>query len=126
MLVSTTVLADPRYDYLLHCAGCHLENGAGAPPEVPDMRADMARFLESEAGRAYFVRVPGSAQVPIDDQALAELLNWMIPAFRPDLTGFQAFDAETIAPLRRKPLKDPLRFRNLLLNDQPVRPDADL
>ena len=32
--------ASPRTDYLLYCGGCHLENGSGDPPEIPDLRAE--------------------------------------------------------------------------------------
>ena len=118
--------ADPHYDYLLHCAGCHLEDGSGAPPEVPDLRLDLGRFLATESGRAYLTRVPGAAQVPIDDQAMSELLNWMVLRFRPDLNGYEPFEASVIGPLRDKPLKYPLRFRALVLGGTSPRPDMDL
>ncbi len=124
--LSSTASADPRYDYLLHCAGCHLEDGSGAPPEVPDLRRDLDRLLASESGRAYLARVPGAAQVPIDDRAMSELLNWMVDAFRPDLKGFEPFEATVIGPLRDKPLKDPLRFRELVLDGSSPPPDLDI
>ena len=31
----------PSFAYLLHCAGCHLENGAGDPPDIPDLRDEL-------------------------------------------------------------------------------------
>jgi hypothetical protein len=121
-----TAAGDPQYNYLLYCAGCHLVDGSGAPPDVPDLRTNLDTYLKSEAGRAYLVRVPGAAQVPIDDGALAALLNWMIPRFRPDIGDFEPFDAASIGPLRRAPLKDPHRFQQLILDGQAPPPDADL
>jgi hypothetical protein len=126
LMASTAAAGDPRFNYLLYCAGCHLADGSGAPPDVPDLRPNLGTFLESEAGRAYLVRVPGAAQVPIDDEALSELLNWMIPRFRPDIGSFEPFDAAVIGPLRRVPLKDPFKFRQLIFDGKAPPPDADL
>ena len=105
--------ADPEYDYLLHCAGCHLPDGAGAPPLVPDLRADLGQLAALPDGRAYLVRVPGSAQAPISDAALAALLTWMVERF----TGVPTapFAADVVGRQRAAPLADPLRFRAALL-----------
>ncbi len=110
--------ADPAYDYLLHCAGCHLPDGAGAPPLVPDLRTDLGRLATFPAGRAYLARVPGSAQAPISDEALAELLTWMVERF----AGVPAppFDAQVIGPQRKVPLADPLSFRAAVLEALPA------
>ncbi|MEM6709318.1 MAG: hypothetical protein AAF648_11080 [Pseudomonadota bacterium] len=106
--------ADPRVDYLLHCAGCHLENGRGDPPRVPDLRRDLDVFATDRAGRAYLTQVPGAAQVPIDDTALARVLNWMLREFYPD-RRFAAFDGDEVGRTRHTILADPLKRRRQLL-----------
>jgi hypothetical protein len=110
--------ADPAFDYLLHCGGCHLENGAGDPPIVPDLREHTARFASYPAGRAYLVQVPGSSQAPLTDAALAELLNWLLPR----VSGgqpFEPFTADEIGGYRSATLLDPLARRAELLAREP-------
>ena len=105
-----------RYDYLLHCAGCHLSDGSGAPPEVPPLRS-MARLAAIPGGREYLARVPEVAQAPLPDARLAGLLNWTIYEFSRDgvAPDFQPLDASEVAEARRRILKDPLRARREIL-----------
>ncbi|MDP2380230.1 MAG: hypothetical protein Q8M35_07070, partial [Pseudohongiella sp.] len=42
-----------EYNYLLHCGGCHIEDGSGMPPHVPDLRVEMPYFASFTEGRAY-------------------------------------------------------------------------
>lgn len=110
---------NPRFDYLLHCGGCHLEDGSGDPPEVPDLRVDVAYMIGFEEGRAYLVQVPGSAQAPLSDAALAEVLNWLVDTYNPELEGaFERFDADEVARHRAVRLLDPKRARAALWPDQ--------
>lgn len=108
---ATPAGADPRYDYVLHCGGCHLEDGAGDPPEVPDLRADLHEIMLLPGGRSYLARVPGSAQAPISDAALAAVLNWILADLDPQQRAFEPYTAEEIAGYRGQTLTDPLRFR---------------
>ena len=71
----------PPVNYMLHCMGCHLADGSGGPPEVPDVRGEMGRLLSIEGGRAYLVQVPGAAQAPISDAELAGVVNYMLETF---------------------------------------------
>ncbi len=106
---------NPRFDYLLHCGGCHLEDGSGDPPEVPDLRVDVSYMIGFDAGRAYLVQVPGSAQSPMSDAALADVLNWMVDTYNPELEGdFERFDEEEVARHRATRLLDPKRARAAL------------
>jgi len=108
-------VANPRYDYLLHCGGCHIEDGSGNPPEVPDLREDMAYMIGFDAGRAYLVQVPGSSQAPLSDASLAEVLNWMMETYYPQLEGdFERFTAEEVTRHRSKRLLDPKQARAAL------------
>jgi len=105
-----------RYDYLLHCAGCHLADGSGAPPEVPPLRS-MARLAAMPDGRDYLVRVPEVAQAPLPNARLANLLNWALQEFSRGKSpaGFRPLSAKEVGDARRRILKDPLRARAEIL-----------
>jgi len=110
-------ISGPRLDYVLQCMGCHLEDGSGAPGRVPTL-SGVGRFLRVPGGRDYLVRVPGVAHAPLDDAALAALLNWMLARFDPaaaSAPGFVAFDAAEVARLRAVPLADASAERRSLL-----------
>jgi len=110
--------ADPRFDYLLHCGGCHIEDGSGDPPEVPDLRQDMAYMIGFEAGRAYLVQVPGSSQAPLSDARLATVLNWMMDTFYLELGGdFERYTAAEVTRHRSVRLLDPKQARAELWPD---------
>jgi mono/diheme cytochrome c family protein len=93
----------PEHDYLQFCVGCHRVDGSGSAQNgVPDMRGVVGRFLRTPTGRAFVVQVAGVAQAPLDDAALATLLNWLLP--RMDAAGlpddFQPYTAAEVAHLR--------------------------
>ncbi len=96
----------PETNYMLHCQGCHRPDGSGAPGAVPDLRGHVAVFLGSSAGRAFLVRVPGSANSPLSDRELAELLVWMVKRFDPAHvpSDFAPYDAVEVASLRKQSL----------------------
>ncbi len=106
LLAGGAAAEDPRVLYLLHCQGCHLADGAGRPGAVPSL-VGVARFAALPEGRAYLVGVPGSAQAPLSDAELAELLNWVLAAFGPAEVAARVapFEAEEVARYR-KPLAD--------------------
>ncbi len=81
--VAAGALASPHNDYRLQCQGCHRPDGSGSIGGVPDLRDTMGLFLGVPGGREFLVRVPGSAQSPLTNARLAEVLNWMIAAFGP-------------------------------------------
>lgn len=110
-------ISGPRLDYMLQCMGCHLEDGSGAPGRVPTLRG-VGRFLRVPGGRAYLVRVPGSAHAPLDDAALAALLNWLLVRFDPEAAGTPAFtpyDAAEVARYRATRLANADAERQRLL-----------
>ncbi len=112
---ATDIAADPEFDYLLHCGGCHLENGGGDPPIIPDLRKDLDYLSSIPAGRAYIAQVPGSSQAPLDDTALAEVLNWMFERFYPT-QQLQLYSTDEIAGYRGAILMDPLKVRATLIS----------
>ncbi len=115
MLLTLTapVQADTRSDYLLHCAGCHLPDGTGAPDDVPSLHDDLGRIITVAEGRGYLVRVPGSSQALLDDAGLAAVINWVLTEFNSATLDddFQPLTAEEVAEARSDVLMDPLKFR---------------
>ena len=111
--MTPTTGADPRVDYLLHCAGCHLPDGRGAPPEVPTLRGELGSIASSPVGRGYLVRVPGASQAPIDDAALTRVVNWILAEFNADTlsSNFVPLSVEEVTAARADPLSDPLKYR---------------
>ena len=108
--------SDPRVDYLLHCAGCHLPDGSSMPPEVPSLRNGLGEIVGMAEGREYLARVPGASQAPIDDQKLATLLNWILSEFNADTlpAEFEPLTAQEVGIARAKLLPDPVKYRNRL------------
>ena len=75
----------PYNNYLLNCMGCHGEEGQGLEKEiVPNMQGVIGNFLKVPEGRAYLIQVPGSAQAPISNLELAQLMNYLIDNFSGD------------------------------------------
>lgn len=107
----------PVVNYMLHCMGCHLADGSGGPPDVPDARGEMGRLLADEGGRAYLVQVPGAAQAPISDAELAEVVNYMLETFSAHTlpTDHAPLTADEVARWRREWLPDVAAVREKLL-----------
>jgi hypothetical protein len=116
-LVTVDALASPHNDYMLQCQGCHQPDGSGSSGSVPDMRDTIGLFLGVPGGREFLVGVPGSAQSPLSNAELAEVLNWMIVAFGPREVAarFTPFTADEVA-LTRRPLADVEPARNALMD----------
>ena len=110
--------ATPELDYMLNCQGCHLPDGSGSPGAVPSLHG-VGRFLKTSRGREYLIRVPGSAQSPLGDAALAALLDWIVERFDPDAAaaGYRRFDAAEVARWRRPPLTEVDALRAALLSE---------
>jgi len=69
----------PKLLYTMHCSGCHLPDGTGAPDKgIPSMRGSVGNFLRLPEGRALVIQVPGVMNTPLDDEQIAQLMNWML------------------------------------------------
>jgi len=113
--------ASPAVDYAVHCQGCHLDDGRETPGRVPALAGSLGRFSHVRGGRAYLVRVPGVAQSPLDDAALAALLNWLLPHFDPGGLDrdFAPYTAEEVGRVRHLPLSDVESERRRLMEQMP-------
>jgi cytochrome c553 len=70
----------PETDYALQCRGCHGAEGTGVPGRVPSL-SGVADLLETPAGRARLLAVPGVRQSSLSDERLARLLEWVALRF---------------------------------------------
>jgi hypothetical protein len=109
----------PSVDYALNCQGCHRADGSGTPGSIPPLVDSVSRFLLVPGGREYLAQVPGVAQAPLDDAALAAVMNWLLRRFDaahlpPDFTPYAA---DEIGRLRATPLTDVETVRARLLRD---------
>jgi len=87
--------------YTLRCSGCHGVDGHGLPANgIPDF-AEVSRFARSPAGREYLIRVPGVAQAALDDDELAQLMNWIVRRYGEG--GGAPFSADEVARYRSAP-----------------------
>ena len=99
--------------YALHCGGCHLPDGRGNPPEVPDLRNELGKIVMLPGGRDYLVRVPGASQAPVSDQQLANIVNWVLENYNAETlpANFEPLTAEEVGRSRKNVLSDPLKHR---------------
>src|SRR5262245_14933277 len=118
----------PALDYTLNCEGCHRADGTGTPGSVPALRGSVARVLAAPGGREYLSRVPGVAQAPLDDAALAAVLNWMLDRFdRAHVpAGFTPYTADEVGRLRKQPLLNVEAERNSLVEQLKARTTSDI
>lgn len=107
-----------QFNYQMFCQGCHTPDGSGAK-SVPRMRDHVGYFLETRQGREYLVRVPGSATSALDDEQLAEVLNWIILEFAGDSAAgnYRRYTSAEVGQLRQAPLNEVELYRAQLLVD---------
>lgn len=114
-LGSTAVNADNGHkNYLLHCRGCHTPTGAAIPAiNMPSLH-ELGPLLGSDEGRQYIVQIPGVAHTPLDDEEVAEVLNWIVKNFNAEAftSGFKLFTASEVAQARGNIEADPRKRRD--------------
>ena len=120
LLAASAAVADDRrahVNYMLHCQGCHLPDAAGHEGKVPPMKNFVGYFLHSEEGRDFLIRVPGVAHAAIDDEQLAELMNWLLLSFSEEQlpSGFTPFTESEVRRLRANPENNPDSVRHDIL-----------
>jgi hypothetical protein len=102
--VGTVQASAPETDYMLHCMGCHLVDGRGAPEAgIPGFVDRVGFYLQVEDGRGYLAQVPGAADSPLDDAELTALLNWILKRFggRSLSTDYQPLSIAEVSHYRR-------------------------
>jgi cytochrome c len=115
--ISALPAVSPAMNYLMHCQGCHQDDGSGQPGYVPDFRGTVARFLTLPEGRAYLGRVPGVSQSLLSDTERAAVLNWIIATFDASNVPatFTSYTAHELAVYRTDPVSQANAERDRLL-----------
>lgn len=114
---SVAAVGTPRLQYVLHCAGCHGLDGAGAPAAyVPDLRR-LGTWLRVEGGRDYLMKVPGMRGSGLDDAQLAGVANWVLETLARDSlpAAHQPLHPDELRRARAAPLVDVPGERRRLL-----------
>lgn len=105
-----------KFNYQMFCQGCHTPDGTGGK-SVPKIKNYIGYFLQNQVAREYLVRVPGSANSPLNNEQLAEVLNWMIIELGGESVpkSMQYYTANEVAKLRQKPLFEVVDYREMLV-----------
>jgi hypothetical protein len=105
-----------HFHYQLFCQGCHGPGGEG-DRAVPAFTDFVGKFLGSDEGREFLIRVPGSANAPLSDEELAEVLNWIVGQFAgsSEPAEWERFTEEEVTASRKKPLIQIIEYRATLL-----------
>jgi hypothetical protein len=116
--VTAALAYEPRVNFQLQCMGCHHADGAGEEGRVPSVRRTLVPFSATAEGRDFVMRVPGVAQAPLSDAAVAELLNWMVRNVSdvPLPAGFVDYTAAEVGLARHRPLAAVREVRSRLLS----------
>ncbi len=131
MLASAAPLAraePPSQLYMLNCWGCHRPNGEGIPATAPPLQG-AADFLKVKGGRQYLIEVPGVSQSALNDEQVAEVMNWILRTFSKDQLppGFQPYTAEEVKQLRAVRMLEITKTRDALIAEMvaaKIRPAA--
>lgn len=71
--------ARARGDYILHCSGCHLQDGVGNPAKgIPRFTDQIGYFLRLPEGREFLMQVPGLLSARLSDERAAGVVNYII------------------------------------------------
>ena len=115
---SKPITSSVRSLYIVHCAGCHGVDGAGAKTaHVPDVRR-LGNLLRLDGGRAFVISVPGVMGSGLTDQQVADVTNWLLAnvakASVPE--SHRPYDAAEVQRARAVPLVDVAAARSQLVS----------
>ncbi len=106
-----------RVNFALFCSGCHQMTGKGAPGIVPDLGEYLGKFAQHPESRSFLARVPGASSSPLDNAALAEVLNWILYTMNEEQlsSDFKPYTTEEVAEYRKSPLLEVIPVRDRLV-----------
>ena len=71
-----------RIDFILHCSGCHAQDGRGLEDKgIPALKDQVGYFLRTEGGRAYLMQIPGLLSAGMPDARAADVTNYILARF---------------------------------------------
>ncbi len=105
-------------NYMLNCQGCHKADGSGLNGSVPSMRGLVGSYLAVPGGRKFLVQVPGSANSPLNNAELAELLNWILTTMSEQQLSpsFQYYTEQEVASYRQDILVNAAKTKGALVD----------
>ncbi len=114
--VQAKEISGAHFNYIMHCQGCHLPDGAGTPDKVPALKQELGRFLQVKGGREFLIQVPGTSQSALSDKEVADVLNWILENFSPDElpADFVPYTTKEISQ-HRQPLANVTEVRTALV-----------
>jgi mono/diheme cytochrome c family protein len=89
-----------RLDFLLHCSGCHGQDGTGNPEKgIPNFVGQVGHFQRIPEGREFVMQVPGLLGAGLPDDRAAAVTSWMIrqfagPSLPADFAPYSAAEAK--------------------------------
>jgi|CXWK01.1.fsa_nt_gi mono/diheme cytochrome c family protein len=110
----------PAKAYILHCVGCHMEDGMGAEiGQVPPIPGITGHFLKHPRGREYLIHVPGVVNAGLPDDETAAVLNYVLERWaKPDMPAdAKPFTAEEVHELRKTKIDDITVLRQQIKDD---------
>jgi len=112
-------MSPARLNYILHCQGCHLADGAGTAEKVPALKNEVGRFLHVPGGREFLIQVPGTSQSALTDTEVAAVLNWILETFSSEQlpTDFVPYTTKEISRFRQPPLANVSAVRTNLMEE---------
>ena len=125
-LNSEPAQADHRalFNYQMFCQGCHSADGSGNK-SVPQLKDSMNKFMASQQGREYLIRVPGAANSVLNDEQLTEVMNWMLRNFTDSSNAptWKPYEVHEISEYRQSPLYETVEYRRNLIANLELEPD---
>lgn len=100
---------NPHISYMLHCMGCHLDDGTGSKIGlIPSIPGIAGHFLKHPKGRIYLVNVPGVVNAALPDDETAAVLNYILDVWaKPDMPpDAKPFTGEEVHELRKIKIDD--------------------
>jgi len=91
-----------RTDYLLHCSGCHGQDGAGRPVKgIPKFLDQIGYFPQLPEGRELLMQVPGLLSSGLPDGRAAAVTNYIVrrfagPSLPPEFVPYTAAEAQRL------------------------------
>lgn len=112
-----------KFNYQMFCQGCHVADGSGHK-SVPELKGFMHRFMASQKGREYLIRVPGAANSVLNNDQLADVMNWMLRSFGDyENQSWQPYEAGEVGEYRKQPLNETVEYRKNLIASLKLEPE---
>ena len=111
-----------QLNYMLKCQGCHAKDGRGLG-DVHALKGFVGNFLSSNEGRAYLIRVPGSANSPLTDVELSEVVNWILFTMsdKSPTDSFNPLTPKEFQTYRGQPILNAKAEKSRLIAKFPIR-----